>query len=95
MATTPWSGGDTRDGVDFFFSPQAVVVDLTAGTATGDGTDTLAGIGQVFGSRHDDTITGDANANSLYGDRGPTRSPASPATTRWTAAMGPTRWMEA
>jgi Ca2+-binding RTX toxin-like protein len=63
-------GGDTRDGVDFFFSPQAVVVDLTAGTATGDGTDTLAGIGQVFGSRHDDTITGDANANSLYGGPG-------------------------
>jgi Ca2+-binding RTX toxin-like protein len=63
-------GGDTRDRVDFFFSPNAVVVDLTAGTATGEGTDTLTGIGQVFGSRHDDTITGDANANSLYGGQG-------------------------
>jgi Ca2+-binding RTX toxin-like protein len=63
-------GGGTTDLVDFFFSVNAVIVDLTAGTATGEGTDTLTGIGQVFGSRHDDTITGDANANSLYGGPG-------------------------
>jgi Ca2+-binding RTX toxin-like protein len=63
-------GGDTRDRVDFFYSPAAVVVDLTAGTATGEGTDTLSGIGQIFGSRHDDTITGDANANTLLGGPG-------------------------
>jgi Ca2+-binding RTX toxin-like protein len=63
-------GGDTRDRVDFFFSPNAVIVDLTAGTATGEGTDTLTGIGQVFGSKHDDTITGDANANVLLGGPG-------------------------
>ena len=63
-------GGGTTDLVDFFFSLNGVSVDLTAGTATGEGTDTLAGIGQVFGSRHDDTITGDANANSLYGGPG-------------------------
>lgn len=63
-------GGDTRDLVNFFFSANAVVVDLTAGTATGEGTDTLTGIGQVFGSRHDDMITGDVNANSLYGGPG-------------------------
>jgi Ca2+-binding RTX toxin-like protein len=63
-------GGDTRDLVNFFFSPNPVVVDLTAGTAAGEGTDTLTGIGQVFGSRHDDMITGDVNANSLYGGPG-------------------------
>lgn len=63
-------GGDMRDLVNFFFSPNAVVVDLTAGTATGEGTDTLTGIGQVFGSRHDDMIIGDVNANSLYGGLG-------------------------
>ena len=56
-----WSTSSTR---------LVVWVDLTAGTATGEGTDTLTGIGQVFGSRHDDTITGDANANSLYGGPG-------------------------
>ena len=63
-------GGGTTDRVDFFFSLNAVVVDLTAGTATGEGTDTLTGIGQVFGSRHDDTITGDADANTLLGGPG-------------------------
>jgi Ca2+-binding RTX toxin-like protein len=63
-------GGDARDRVDFSFSPSAVVVDLTAGTATGEGTDTLTGIGQVAGSGHDDTITGDANPNSLFGGPG-------------------------
>jgi Ca2+-binding RTX toxin-like protein len=63
-------GGGTTDLVDFFFSANAVVVDLTAGTATGEGTDTLTGIGQVFGSRHDDMITGDLNANRLFGGPG-------------------------
>lgn len=63
-------GGDLRDRVDFFSSPNAVTVDLTAGTATGEGTDTLTGIGQVFGSQHDDTIAGDANPNTLLGGAG-------------------------
>jgi Ca2+-binding RTX toxin-like protein len=63
-------GGGTTDRADFFFSPNAVIVDLAAGTATGEGTDTLTGIAQVFGSRHDDTITGDANANALFGGPG-------------------------
>jgi len=62
--------GGTTDLVDFFFSANAVVVDLTAGTATGEGTDTLTGIGQVFGSRHDDMITGDLNSNELFGGPG-------------------------
>ena len=73
-------GGGTTDRVDFFFCLNAVMVDLTAGTATGEGTDTLTGIGHVFGSRHDDTITGDANPNTLLGDRETTRSPAPPVT---------------
>jgi Ca2+-binding RTX toxin-like protein len=63
-------GGGTTDLVDFFFSVNGVAVDLTLGTATGEGTDTLTGIGQVFGSRHDDTITGDANLNTLFGGPG-------------------------
>jgi Ca2+-binding RTX toxin-like protein len=63
-------GGGTTDLVDFFFSLNGVIVDLTAGTATGEGTDTLTGIGGVFGSRHDDTITGDANPNGLFGGPG-------------------------
>ncbi len=63
-------GGGVTDRVDFSFSPSAVTVDLTAGTAIGEGTDTLTGIEGVFGSRHDDTITGDAGANSLFGGLG-------------------------
>jgi Ca2+-binding RTX toxin-like protein len=62
--------GDIRDRVDFFSSRNPVIVDLTAGTATGEGTDTLTGIGQIFGSQHDDTITGDANPNTLLGGAG-------------------------
>jgi Ca2+-binding RTX toxin-like protein len=52
------------------FCALQVIVDLTAGTATGEGTDTLTGIGQVFGSKHDDTISGDANPNTLLGGPG-------------------------
>ena len=63
-------GGDLRDQVNYFYSGSAVIVDLTAGTVTGAGTDTLTGIGQVVGSSHDDTITGDANANVLNGGPG-------------------------
>lgn len=63
-------GGGTTDRVNFLFSLNGVIVDLTAGTATGEGTDTLTGIGQVFGSRHDDTITGDVNPNGLLGGPG-------------------------
>jgi Ca2+-binding RTX toxin-like protein len=67
-------GNDTIDGsggadfASFFLSPGPVSVDLVAGTATGEGTDTLSGIENVAGSRDDaDTITGDAVNNLLLG----------------------------
>ncbi len=63
-------GGSLYDGVIFYYSPAAVTVDLTAGTATGDGTDTLTGVEEVSGSQHDDTISGDAGPNSLWGGSG-------------------------
>jgi Ca2+-binding RTX toxin-like protein len=47
-----------------------VEVDLTNGTATGEGHDTLAGIEDVAGSQADDTITGDAKANEIEGGAG-------------------------
>jgi Ca2+-binding RTX toxin-like protein len=56
-------GGDRHDTASFFFSPAGVTVDLAAGTATGEGTDTLASIEDVGGSAFDDTLTGDIGPN--------------------------------
>jgi Ca2+-binding RTX toxin-like protein len=48
-----------------------VTVDLAAGTATGEGTDTLTGIENVFGSGNfGDTLTGDTQDNALFGSGG-------------------------
>jgi Ca2+-binding RTX toxin-like protein len=68
-------GGDGIDTVTHFLggaasfvnAPGPVNVDLVAGTATGFGNDTLAGIENVNGSSFDDVIVGDANNNSLSG----------------------------
>jgi Ca2+-binding RTX toxin-like protein len=54
------------DSAFYGHSATAVSVDLSAGTATGEGTDTLINIQSVTGSNYDDTITGDARAEGLY-----------------------------
>ncbi len=64
-------GDDSMDGaadstVDYSSSTAAVTVDLTAGIASGQGTDTLsAGIDNVIGSPQGDTLNGDASANTI------------------------------
>lgn len=70
-------GDDTIDGrggadfASFFASPAPVTVDLAAGTATGEGTDTLTGIENVNGSADfGDMLTGDAQDNVLLGSGG-------------------------
>jgi Ca2+-binding RTX toxin-like protein len=70
-------GNDTIDGgggvdfASFFLSPGPVTVDLAAGTATGEGTDTLTGIENVNGSGDfGDTLTGDTQSNVLLGSGG-------------------------
>ncbi|HET7929706.1 MAG TPA: hypothetical protein VFM40_09170 [Actinomycetota bacterium] len=64
-------GGAGVDFASFFRSPGSVTVDLAAGTATGEGTDTLTGIENVFGSGDfGDTLTGDAQDNMLVGSGG-------------------------
>ncbi len=70
-------GGDALNGgsgiddlASYFAAPGPMTVDLTAGTATGDGSDTLAGIEDVNGSKFDDVLTGDAGPNFLYGQPG-------------------------
>ena len=68
-----FTGGANEDEVGYFYSTGGVVVNLQAGTAADGmgGTDTfLSSIESVFGSRFDDTITGDSGDNRLDGFRG-------------------------
>jgi len=64
------NGGAGSDTASFATAASGVTVDLTAGTATGDGSDTLTGIENVTGSAQGDTLTGDGNANTLSGGAG-------------------------
>ena len=57
-------------GVDTVKFGTAVSVDLTAGTATGQGTDTLKGIENAFGSSGADRLRGNAAVNTFYGRGG-------------------------
>ena len=73
----PGAGDDAVDGGDgladlivFFFSDAPVNVDLSAGSATGDGIDSLTGVEDVFGTNFADEITGDAGPNRLFGWKG-------------------------
>jgi Ca2+-binding RTX toxin-like protein/dipeptidyl aminopeptidase/acylaminoacyl peptidase len=63
-------GGDGLDTADFSDAGGAVNVDLNAGTASGDGTDTLSGIENIVGGAQADTLTGDAQANAIEGGVG-------------------------
>jgi Ca2+-binding RTX toxin-like protein len=74
---SPGQGNDAIDGGDGFtdrvaylFASVSVSVDLTPGTATGEGTDTLTNIEGAEGSKLDDTITGNTGANVLVGNGG-------------------------
>jgi Ca2+-binding RTX toxin-like protein len=72
-------GTDSRhdglvDTVTWAGSVQAVVVDLTAGAATGDGSDRLAGrFGSVVGSAYDDLLQGSERGDALDGSGGSDR----------------------
>jgi Ca2+-binding RTX toxin-like protein len=76
-------GGDGSDTADFFYGEKivggetyagtGVVADLTAGTATGGelvGSDRLAGIENLYGTKYNDRLLGNAGANRLTGDAG-------------------------
>jgi Ca2+-binding RTX toxin-like protein len=69
-------GNDTLDGgpgvdlVGHLDHTVAVTINLSTGTAVGDGSDVLLGFEAVLGSFDNDTITGDANANLLMGAPG-------------------------
>jgi Ca2+-binding RTX toxin-like protein len=63
-------GPGIGDLVDLSTATRAVNVDLTAGTARGQGSDTLRRMEDVRGTRFDDTLRGNDGPNFLYGLRG-------------------------
>ena len=62
--------GGQFDYAFFTEASRGVRVDLQEGTAEGEGSDTLVGIGAVVGSPFDDVLLGDPSANGLWGDAG-------------------------
>jgi Ca2+-binding RTX toxin-like protein len=61
----------TVDRITYAQAPAPVVVDLTSGSVTGDGTDTVVGgIGAVVGGPFDDVMTGTDGPDVLYGGPG-------------------------
>lgn len=60
-------GGAGKDWAIFANSPLAISADLSTGVATGEGEDRLFAIENVDGSRFEDQLTGDAQANELQG----------------------------
>jgi Ca2+-binding RTX toxin-like protein len=58
------AAGDT---VSFAGAPGGVTASLAAGTASGDGSDTLATLENISGSPGADSLTGDGGANSIDG----------------------------
>ena len=62
-------GGADEDTASYAGSAAAVMVNLGTGTASGGDAegDTLSGVEHVEGSAHGDTLTGDDNANRLFG----------------------------
>ena len=63
-------GGDDVDRASYNLSPAAVVVNLTAGSGTGEGSDTIVAVENATGSAFDDTLIGTGGPNSLDGLRG-------------------------
>lgn len=61
------SGGKGIDAASFELSAAGVTVDLVAGTAFGEGTDSLDSIRDIVGSATGDTIAGDSRDNVLIG----------------------------
>ena len=63
-------GGAGEDFLSFLNSAVGVDADLGAGTSTGNGTDSITGFGNVFGSSFADTIDGDGGDNLIIGRAG-------------------------
>jgi Ca2+-binding RTX toxin-like protein len=70
------SGNDTLDGslgtdtANFSEALAAITASLSTNTATGDGSDTLAGVENLIGSPKNDTLTGSEANNTINGGGG-------------------------
>ena len=64
------AGGSGSDTVNFESSSNGITVSLVTGLANGEGSDTLAEMENITGSRDDDTITGNAADNLIAGGLG-------------------------
>ena len=64
------TGGLGTDTVDYSAAAAAMTVDFLTGSATGEGSDTLATIENVVGSAFDDSFTGSAGNESFDGGDG-------------------------
>jgi Ca2+-binding RTX toxin-like protein len=65
-----FQGGPGADGVSYEAASGDVVVDLTAATGTGMGSDTLSDVQDATGGDFDDIITGNSLDNELFGGDG-------------------------
>ncbi len=65
-----YDGGSGLDISTFSLAPVAVNVNLTAGTATGEGADVLVGVENLVGSAFNDGLTGSSAANTIQGLNG-------------------------
>lgn len=63
-------GSHGTDTMSFLFADEGVSVDLLAGTATGEGSDTVSGVEHVVGSPFDDTLAGGDGPDRLEGGDG-------------------------
>jgi len=63
-------GGGGKDTADYSGATSGVTVDLSMGTASGDGHDSISGVENVTGSDYADTITGDDGRNKIRGGAG-------------------------
>ncbi len=63
-------GGAGVDTADYSAVTAALTVDLVAGTASGDGSDTFVGIEWVYGGSGNDLLVGNSGANKLVGGAG-------------------------
>ncbi len=89
------AGNDVLDGGDdfdvaVFTSPDGVLCLVAAGTASGDGNDTLTGIEGARSGDGDDTLLGDGGDDGLLGGGGGDTIDGGAGNNRWTAGTAST-----